>query len=275
MQKKQSSQSFFSQNIKFLRKRKRRTQEDIAGYLQVKRSTLSGYENNVAQPGIEVLIKLSEYFNVAIDTLVKTDLSSLSESQLSQLERGYDVYIKGSNLRILTTTVNSDNEDNIELVNEKAKAGYQRGFADPEYINDLPVFHLPIITGKTKHRAFQISGDSMRPIPNKSWIVCEYVQDWFAVKNGEAYIILTLNDGIVFKIAENRLQKEHKLILHSLNKSYKPYSIPVDEIREIWKFKNFISHKIPEQNEEQLLISEKIEEMKTELDQLKKYINQK
>ena len=131
---------YFASNIKFLRKRRGRTQDDVAFALNLKRSTLSGYENGVAQPGIEILISFSGYFNISIDTILKLDISRFSESQLGELERGYDAYIKGSNLRVLTTTVNSANRENIELVPEKAKAGYTTGYADPEYIGELPVF---------------------------------------------------------------------------------------------------------------------------------------
>ena len=133
----------FATNIKFLRKRRGRTQDDVAVALNMKRSTLSGYENGVAQPGIEALIAFSGYFNLSIDTLLKIDIIHLSESQIGELERGYDAYIKGSNLRVLTTTVNTGNRENIELVPEKAKAGYTTGYADPEYIGELPVFTLP------------------------------------------------------------------------------------------------------------------------------------
>ncbi len=65
---------YFADNIKFLRRRRKRTQDDVANSLNTKRSTLSGYENRVAQPNMEVLMALSEYFNVAIDTLLKVDL---------------------------------------------------------------------------------------------------------------------------------------------------------------------------------------------------------
>lgn len=78
---------FFSSNIKFLRKRMGRTQDDVAFSLGTKRSTLSGYENSIAEPGMEALVGFSAYFNVAIDTLVKVDLTQLPESQLRQLER--------------------------------------------------------------------------------------------------------------------------------------------------------------------------------------------
>lgn len=45
---------YFTSNIKFLRKRRSRTQDDVASALNLKRSTLSGYENGISQPGIEI-----------------------------------------------------------------------------------------------------------------------------------------------------------------------------------------------------------------------------
>ena len=236
----------FGKNIKLLRKRKGRTQDDIAGFLKMKRSTLSGYENGVAQPGIDGLISFSGYFNVSIDTLVKIDLSKLSESQLSEIEKGYDVYVSGSRLRVLATTVDSNNDENIELVPEKAKAGYMRGFADPEYIKELPAFKLPFLSKEKKYRTFQINGDSMHPIPNGAWVTGEYIQDWGYLKNGDACIILTLNEGVVFKIIENKIHKDKTFKLYSLNPIYEPFDLNINEIREIWKFTNFISSEIPE-----------------------------
>ncbi|MEA3317409.1 MAG: LexA family transcriptional regulator [Bacteroidota bacterium] len=237
--------SFFNTNIKLLRKLKGRTQNDTAQSLGLKRSTLSGYENEVAQPGIKALIAFSEYFNITIDTLIKIDLRTLSTSQLSQLEKGYDVYLKGSKLRVLVTTVDPSNNENIELVPEKAKAGYQRGFADPQYIKKLPTFQLPFLPKDKKFRTFQITGDSMLPIPDSAWITAEFIQDWTNIKSGEAYIILTLDDGIVFKIIENKILNNHVITVHSLNPLYKSYDIKVQDITEIWKFSNFISPELP------------------------------
>ncbi|PKP47390.1 MAG: DNA-binding protein, partial [Bacteroidetes bacterium HGW-Bacteroidetes-11] len=112
--------NIFASNIKLLRKRRGRTQDETAFILGMKRSTLSGYENEVAQPGIDALLTFSRYFGISVDTMLKVDLSKLSQSELSQLERGYDVFITGSKIRILTTTVDNDNNENIEVVNQKA-----------------------------------------------------------------------------------------------------------------------------------------------------------
>ena len=149
--------SIFSKNIKLLRKRKGRTQDEAAIALGMKRSTLSGYENEVAQPTIKAMLAFSKYFGVAIDTLLKVDLTELQDSQLRQIERGYDVFINGSKLRVLATTVDPSNNENIEIVPEKAKAGYTGGFADPEYIEVLPTFQLPFLSKEKKYRVLKKS----------------------------------------------------------------------------------------------------------------------
>jgi transcriptional regulator with XRE-family HTH domain len=260
---------YFATNIKFLRKRRDRTQDDVAVALNLKRSTLSGYENGVAQPGIEVLVAFSGYFNMSIDTLLKIDITKLSESQLGELERGYDAYIKGSNLRVLTTTVDPGNRENIELVAEKAKAGYTTGYADPEYIGELPVFRLPFLSDKRKYRTFQLKGDSMLPIPDGSWVTGEFLQDWMNIISGKAYVVFTLNDGIVFKILENNIARDGKLVLYSLNPLYEPYEVHVNEVREIWKFVNYISSEIPEPVMPGKQIFQSIAVMKHDLERIK------
>ncbi len=255
----------FSSNIKLLRKRRGRTQDDVAYALGMKRSTLSGYENQVAQPGIEALLAFSQYFNIAIDTLIRVDLSTLSESQLSQVEHGYDVYLKGSRLRVLATTVDNGNNENIELVNEKASAGYTRGFADPDFIRVLPTFQLPFLSRDRKYRTFQVSGDSMLPIPDKSWVTGEYVENWTLIRSNYPYIVLTLDDGIVFKVVENRIRQEGKLRLISLNPLFEPYEIDASAVREVWKFVHYISSEMPEPNMPKEKLMEEVQSLKKQV----------
>ncbi|MCK9450258.1 MAG: helix-turn-helix domain-containing protein [Bacteroidales bacterium] len=255
----------FNSNIKFLRKRRGRTQDEVAFALNMKRSTLSGYENKVAQPGIDILVAFSDYFNIAVDTLIKVDLASLSEYHLNQLERGFDVFIKGSNLRVLTTTIDSQNNENIELVNEKAKAGYGTGFADPEYIKVLPAFHLPFLSRSKKYRTFQISGDSMLPIPDKSYVTGEYVIDWQFLRSHQPYIVLTREDGVVFKLVENRMKEDGTLRMSSLNPLYEPFDLPVSEVQEIWKFVHYISSEMPEKNREREPLAETVKQLQKEV----------
>lgn len=265
--------NIFASNIKLLRKRRGRTQDEVAFALGMKRPTLSGYENEVAQPGIESLLAFSKYFGISVDTLLKIDLSKLSQSELSQLERGYDVFITGSKIRVLTTTVDSSNEENIEVVNQKASAGYRVGFADPEYIKVLPTFHMPFLSKEKKYRTFQINGDSMLPIPDGSWVTAEFVQNWNLIRDGQPYIILTLDDGIMFKVVTNHIKTDARLTLHSLNPLYEPYEIDIKDVREVWKFVHYISSAMPEPNLPREELAATVAALKKDMDKLKKQVN--
>jgi transcriptional regulator with XRE-family HTH domain len=264
--------NIFASNIKLLRKRRGRTQDDVAFALDMKRSTLSGYENEVAQPGIEALLQLSNYYGVSVDTLLKIDLSGLRESELSQLEKGYDVFITGSKIRVLATTVDSGNNENVELVNQKASAGYRTGFADPEYIKVLPTFHMPFLSKEKKYRTFQINGDSMLPIPDGSWVTGEFVQNWNLIRDGQPYIILTLNDGIMFKVVFNLIRIESRLSLHSLNPLYEPYDVEIKDVREVWKFVHYISSAMPEPNLPKEDLTATVAALKKDMEKLKKQV---
>jgi len=66
-----------------------------------------------------------------------------------------------------------------------------------------------------------------------------FSQDWNTIRDRDACIILTTDEGVVFKVVENRIKSDGKLILHSLNLLYEPYDMPVADIREVWQFGQF------------------------------------
>jgi transcriptional regulator with XRE-family HTH domain len=239
----QQGKNRFGKNIQFLRKRKKRSQEEVALALEMKRSTLSGYESGIARPTYERLIAMSDYFKISIDHLIKENIDKLGEQRLRELEMAID--LEGKRIRILTSSVDSSNEEQIELVSEKAKAGYQTGYADPEYISVLPTFSLPFLSKQRKYRSFPISGDSMPPVNHGSYVTGEYVQNWKLIKSGTPYIIVTKNEGIVFKNVDNQIEEKGSLLLSSTNPVYQPYEVKVQDIIEVWKFVNYISPEMP------------------------------
>lgn len=224
-----------STNIKLLRKQKSFTQEIMASAIGISRSKLAGYELNV-NPPLDTLVKISDTLGVSVDILLREDLSSYSEYKLRELLET-DQFLRGRKLRILATTVDDQGRELIEVVSQRAKASYLAGFADPEYISELPRFALPFLPTDKKHRVFQVDGDSMLPVPDGAWIICEYVDDWMAVKDGERYVIVTEQDGVTFKLAYNRIQSEQKLLLCSANPIYPPFEVEIEQVREIWKYR--------------------------------------
>jgi transcriptional regulator with XRE-family HTH domain len=211
------------QNIKYLRVKHKLSQQDLADKLSVPRTSLSDYERGATQVSIDNLIKLSDIFNVTIDDLVKNNLSH------KDLE-----IIRNKDLRVLAISVDSQNRNNIELVDTKAEAGYMQSFSDPEYIKDLPKIHFPHIPDGT-YRAFEIRGDSMAPLQSGSIVICSFVEQLSDIKNGLTYVIISKSEGVVYK----RVRPDHanqSLTLISDNELYLPYTIDFEEIDEVWQY---------------------------------------
>lgn len=233
---------YFAENLKFLRKRKKKSQTELAEELGLTRTTLSGYEKTV-QPPFKTLLILADYFHVSLDALIKYNLSVLSEFQLSQIEKGFDIDITGNKLRLLTISVDEKGKENIEMVPLKAHAGYTGSYGDLEFIASLPRFQLPFLPENKTYRAFQIKGDSMLPVAENSWVTCSYVEDWTLIKDGTACIVVTLDEGIVFKLLYKKLDKG-KFLLVSSNRSYSPFELNVAQVLEIWQFETWNSFQV-------------------------------
>jgi len=237
---------FIASNLKLLRKRSGKSQEELAQALGLNRSTYSGYENEVAQPSIEMLVSISQFHKVTLDELIAKDFSSYTETDWASMENHWKSGAKGTQLRILTTVVNSDNEEEVELIPEKVRAGYVSGYADPEYMKELPTLKLPFLSKNRKYRAFPIAGDSMPPVSHGSYVVGEFVQDWLSLPSNTPCVVVTNNDGIVFKYVFNQLKEAQQLLLVSSNPAYEPYPVPVSDILEVWRFVSYISKEIPD-----------------------------
>lgn len=257
--------NFFGPNLKLLRKRQARSQADLSKSLDLTRSSLSAYEVGTAEPNFDTLMRIAKFFQVPIDVFLRDDLREFSELRLTNLENGFDVDVSGKKLRVLTTTINQDNEENIEFIPIAARAGYTRGHSDPDYIKVLPTFQMPFLSKDRKYRTFPISGDSMPPVSDGSFVTGEYIQNWNFIKEGFPYIVITKDDGIVFKILYNQLKKNKSFLLCSTNPLYEPYEVPVSDILEIWKFTNYISSDLPEPNLSRDSLSETILNLQKEV----------
>ncbi len=246
-------------NIRHLRELKKLSQEGLAEDLKITRARLGAYEEARNEPPIEILIRLSEYFQVTIDLLVKADLRKTDINALMKV---------GDNRLLFPVIIDKENNDRIEVVTAKASAGYLNGYADPEYVEKMPFMELPFrVSGK--HRTFPITGDSMPPLATGDFVVGKYVESLKDIADGKTYVVLTKEEGVVYK----RLYKKSMNIfeLHSDNKAYQPYTVVAQDILEIWEFVCCL--KISDKKEEEINVENMMKlllSMKVELEQLKK-----
>lgn len=258
-----------AKNLKFLRNKRNLTQQELAEKLGIKRSSIGAYEESRAQPKYDTLTNIADFFHVSIDQLVTLDLA---DGPVPDVRRVTDLSVDytGKKIRTLVVTDDADGKPNVVLVPQKASAGYLNGYADPEYIEELPKFQLPML-GPGTFRAFEIKGDSMLPLRSGTIIIAEYLEDWRDLRNGQTYILLTSSEGIVYKRVYSNVTEEGggQLDLRSDNPDYPAYTVDIRDVQEIWKAKMFISNHFPEPDlsNEQLLSM--IMDLKQEVKRLK------
>ena len=222
-----------------MRKQANLTQEQFAEKIGIKRSLVGAYEEGRADPRLNNLTNIADLFGTSIDILVNKDVKKLSEAELKtgKFKRGKEV---------LAITVNSDDRENIEMVPQKAAAGYLNGYSDPQFIKDLPKFRLPFLAGNSTYRAFELNGDSMLPLAPGTIVIGEYLDDLREIKNGKTYILVTKSEGVVYKRVFNYLDDTGKLFLVSDNRQYSPFQIDADDVLEAWSSKAYISVQFPD-----------------------------
>lgn len=225
-------------NIRYLRKHAGYTQAQLAEKLDIKRSLVGAYEEGRAEPKLSTLVNVARLFEVSLDDLITSDLTDPNHKP-STNQTG------GGKLRVLAITVDQEDRENIELVPYKASAGYLNGYADAEFIEELPRFRLPTLGSGGTYRAFEINGDSMLPLASGTVIVGRFIEEWSSIKDGTPCIIVSEKEGVVFKRIYNKLEEASTLRLHSDNPLYAPYELPVEDVVEIWEAKSYISSTFP------------------------------
>jgi transcriptional regulator with XRE-family HTH domain len=244
-------------NLKYLRKLRGWTQEEFARKLNVKRSLIGAYEEERADPRLEVLEIVADIFKLSLDELLLKDLSNSNGSY----------WMKRRQQKMMTAERNV-----IHFVPVKAAAGYLAGYEDSEFIDELNTFTLPMLTGG-QYRAFEIIGDSMLPTPSGSIIVGEKAENLDLVKNNAACIVVTKNEGIVYKRVIRTTRSKAKITLASDNPAFNPYQVNADDILELWQAQMVISKVAQQQRWDVNSLANLVNNLQDQVSTLKKKMN--
>jgi transcriptional regulator with XRE-family HTH domain len=245
-----------NKNLKYLRKLRGWTQEEFANKLKIKRSLLGAYEEERAEPRIDVLEIVCDIFKLTLDEILRKDLSDNKSNYLA----------KRRALKL------ASGRPDIPFVPIKAAAGYLAGYADPEFVDELNTFTLPMLAGGN-YRAFEIIGDSMLPTPSGSVIVGEKLEHLEDVKNNTACILLSRNEGIVYKRIQKNGRQKNKLTLVSDNPTYHPYTINTEEVLEMWQAQVVISKTNMQQRWDMNQLGNVVNDLQEQVNSLKKRLN--
>lgn len=245
-----------NQNLKYLRKLRGWTQEEFAQKLRIKRSLLGAYEEERAEPRIDVLEAVCDIFKLTLDEILRKDLSEN----------------KGNYLAKRRAIKLAAGRPDIPFVPVKAAAGYLAGYADPEFIDELNTFTLPMLSGGN-FRAFEIIGDSMLPTPSGSVIVGEKVESVDDLKNDTPCIVVSRNEGIVYKRIQKNGRAKNKLTLVSDNPTYHPYTVNTEDVLEMWQAQVVIARANAQQRWDMGQLANIVTDLQEQVSSIKKRMN--
>jgi transcriptional regulator with XRE-family HTH domain len=249
--------SVAAQNLKYLRKLRGWTQEEFANKLKIKRSLLGAYEEERAEPRLEVLELVSDMFRLSLDELLRKKMQDAKGSN----------YLAKRRAQKMAALPNQ-----IQLVPVKAAAGYLAGYGDPEFLDELNTFTLPMLA-PGNYRAFEIVGDSMLPTPSGSVIVAEKIDSLENVKSNLTYIVVSRNEGIVYKRVMKNNKLKNKLTLISDNTVFQPYTVNAEDILEIWKAEMVVSKANTEQRWDVNQLASLVSNLQDQVTTLKRKMN--
>lgn len=206
-------------NLRYLRKLRGWTQDEFANKLNIKRSLVGAYEEERAEPKLEVMEQVCSIFKLSLEDFLFQDLSEAKGGSYLDRRRQMKMVAESAEIRFVPV---------------KAAAGYMTGYADPEFVDELNTFTLPMLA-PGQYRAFEIMGDSMLPTPSGSVIVGEKVEGLDDLKNSNTYVVLSRNEGVAYKRVMRNNRLKNKITLISDNPQYEPYNVSSEDVLEIWK----------------------------------------
>lgn len=134
-----------------------------------------------------------------------------------------------------------------------------------DYLRSLPTLSLPFIT-TDKNRAFEMGNDF--PMQN-SIVVGTGISDWSDIHDGKFYVLVTTQQGVIYRRVYNQVKIKGALLLSSDNSNIPSFEISIKDVVEIWEVNSFISQQLPEPHISLERVKSLVDDLTIELDRLK------
>lgn len=252
-----TDQSIDVKRFKQVREEHNFTQAEFAGLLGINNSTADIERGRTKLSG-KVVAELLRQFGIN-----PLWLFGESNQKFLQVSKG-DVSPK-------VISLNSSQNENIVLVNQKAAAGYPHNVQDVDWYQQLPAFDMPLPEYRNAtHRGFQIEGDSMLPnFRPGEWVLGKAVSSIEEASNNRIYVVVLYDSVLVKKL--QKLPDPSKILLISLNEEYLPIEVNVNDIQELWQVNSKLTFNLEAPSESSLLkqLQQSMEELRSEFKTLK------
>lgn len=233
------------------------SQQEFSSRIGITQGALSQLEAQKSNLSLDSLLKINRAFRVDCNWLVTGEGDIfVRENKPEAAQLGED-------------NIHFSREGCIPLIRGEAHAGYIENYLDEKYLDTLEVYKIPgYETGG--YRLFEVEGDSMIPsIHPGEIVVTERLADFSRIENG-ALCIVVAEEGIVAKRTYIYEEDRNVLILKSDNPEYKTYSIPIENVREVWRVRAKITNVFAQT---QTVDATKLKELEADIANLKKEMN--
>jgi transcriptional regulator with XRE-family HTH domain len=243
------TKKLFAKNFNFLYKKLRLTHELLAEKLGGSRSSITSYGRSSIPRKLK-LVKLLEILGVTMDAMFYTDLTLEQGGKKSRKVISVANETKQPLQSNVKPFVNTGKEEGAVVRGLiLAAAGYTQ-MPEVEEKDEMSTFQLPFLSHGKNYWGFIIQGESMQDIQPGTFMVGELIENWHAIKSGTPYILQMKNtyksgDGFVLKLVYNFLKERGEFELRSTNPEYESYTVPVEEIRRIWRVDGFYTRDFP------------------------------
>lgn len=271
--------SVFSKNLRFLREEIDISQTDMGERLGLTRASVDAYEDGRAMPPYPKLKRIADHFNLSVEAMTEEELwGSPLEKEIERLkqEEEEDIILReeGSDstleeqLHSLNIILTDSGESKqglplIPLVELKYFAKYlNSSWASLEPQLKKISFDLP---KDANYRAFETGHDF--PFP-KSVLFVSPIENFSAVEDGERYLVVSKNHGILYRTVFSQISRKGTVILSAEVGDIDTIEIPVSEIKELWEVKAFFSETLPQPTKDLGTLNDLVEKLQAELKRL-------
>lgn len=227
--------SFIGKNIRKIRSIKKLSQTAFADVFNISRTSVGAYEEGRAEPKIETIIAIANYFSISIDTLLTKDLTvnelykfDIFNTKYSGVDKGKEKPLPKREIHTPYVSI----EDTIE---------YLTNFNNKDYIFGLPTIQLPGGSKETS-RAFEMNSHGMEyhdaGLFYGDILLCTAVKKEIDLLHiGSVYTIVTVESILTRRLSN----KKGVLTFKGDNANYPQIEMSMDNVREIWEVRGHYS----------------------------------
>ncbi|MCR9250121.1 MAG: helix-turn-helix domain-containing protein [bacterium] len=245
--------SFVGRNIKKIRSMKKLSQMQFAEIFELSRTSVGAYEEERAEPKIDTIISIANYFGLSIDVLLSKELS------VNDL---YNIDILNKKLskahKLPDSAAPIANQGGVPFVSVKKYVEYMVQHKNKDFINNLERVHLPVKM-KGTIRAFEMNGSEMeyhqQGLHHGDILMCHQLAK-AQLKAGQIVVVVTEQQLETHRITE---VTKTSLKLGSDDPNYPELDIPHKKILECWEVKGVFSTYLnpPKVLEEKVMLMER------------------